>query len=86
MSQTPLELQDLHRIFRESAGVPAEADMDGDIADTDFDELGYDSVALMEVAARITREYGLAIDDEALASATTPRLLLDLVNGSPQRQ
>lgn len=87
MPHTRLQLQDLRRILRESAGVAAEADIDGDISDTDFQDLGYDSIAIMEVATRISREYGVPIDDDALGEATTPRMLLELVNnGSQHRQ
>lgn len=86
MSQTQLDLQDLRRLLRESAGIASAADLDGDISDACFEDLGYDSIAIMEVAARITREYRLTIDDEALFKANTPRLLLGLVNGSPQDQ
>lgn len=73
-------IQDLRRILRESAGVDPGVDLDADIADTDFLDLGYDSVAVLEVLARVSREYGRPVDDEALAEASTPRQLLDLVN------
>lgn len=73
-------IQDLRRILRESAGVDPGVDLDADIADTDFLDLGYDSVAVLEVLARVSREYGRPVDDEALAGASTPRLLLDLLN------
>jgi act minimal PKS acyl carrier protein len=73
-------LQDLRRILQESAGTEEGIDLDGEILDIAFDDLGYDSLALMETAARITREYGIPIDDDALTTATTPRGLLDLVN------
>jgi act minimal PKS acyl carrier protein len=82
MPDKTLELHDLRRILREGAGIDEGVDIDGDILDTGFKELGYDSLAIMETAARITREYKISIDDEALVEATTPRLLLDLVNGS----
>jgi len=35
----------------------------------------------MQIATRITSEYGIPIDDDALLEARTPRLLLELVNG-----
>jgi act minimal PKS acyl carrier protein len=73
-------IQDLRRILRESAGVDPGVDLDADIADTDFLDLGYDSVAVLEVLARVSREYGRPVDDEALAAASTPRQLLDLLN------
>jgi act minimal PKS acyl carrier protein len=79
MSDT-IELQDLRRILLECAGADEGVDLDGNILDTEFLDLGYDSLALMETAARITRDYGIPIADEALTAATTPRLLLDLVN------
>lgn len=82
MPQTVMGLSDLRRMLAESAGVSQGVDLDGDIVDADFQELGYDSIVVMEVAARITSRYGIPIDDEALGEARTPRLLLDLVNGS----
>lgn len=72
--------RDLKRILTESAGVEQGIDLDGEILDTTFDDLGYDSVALLETAARITREYRVSIDDDALADVKTPRELIALVN------
>jgi act minimal PKS acyl carrier protein len=80
MSDRTIDLSDLRRILRESAGTQQGVDLDGEILDTTFDDLGYDSLAIMETTARLTREYGVSIDDDALTSATTPRLLLALVN------
>jgi acyl carrier protein len=76
-----LELGELRRMLAESAGVSQGVDIDGDILDTEFQDLGYDSIAIMEIASRITSQYGIRIDDEVLAGAATPRRLLDLVNG-----
>ena len=76
------QLADLRRILREGAGADEGVDLDGEILDTAFDDLGYDSIALMETAARISREYGTPIGDDALTPETTPRALLALVNGS----
>jgi act minimal PKS acyl carrier protein len=80
MSDRTIELPDLRRILRESAGTEQGVDLDGEILDTTFGDLGYDSLAIMETAAGIIREYGVSIDDDALLTATTPRLLLELVN------
>ena len=79
-SNTIIALDDLRRILRESAGADDDVALDGEILDTEFEALGYDSLALMETAARISREYGIPIDDDALLMARTPRGLLDLVN------
>lgn len=81
MPDQTIDLADLRRILREAAGVDHDVDLDGDMLDTEFDALGIDSLAVMETAAKITREYGVEIDDDELTQATTARLLLDLVNG-----
>ncbi|MFD0206397.1 MULTISPECIES: acyl carrier protein [Saccharothrix] len=81
MTTPTITLDDLRRILRQSAGADEGVDLDGDILDLEFADLGYDSLALMETASRITREYGIALDDEAALTATTPRRLLAVVNG-----
>ncbi|MEQ4303832.1 acyl carrier protein [Plantactinospora sp. B6F1] len=73
-------IDDLRRILREAAGQDEWVDLDGDILDTGFDELGYDSLALLETGTRVEREFGIKIEDEALTSARTPRALLGTVN------
>ena len=47
-----------------------------------FQDLGYDSLAMMETAARITQEYGVDLSDDEITEVATPRALLDLVNRS----
>ncbi|WP_280723143.1 acyl carrier protein [Kitasatospora sp. MAA4] len=66
--------------MRESAGQDEAVDLEGDILDTHFQELGYDSLALLETTSRIAREYGIAIADEDLDGAESPGALLQLVN------
>ncbi len=73
---------DLQRILRAGAGVEQDVDLDGEVLDETFEDLGYDSIALLETAGRISREYGVVIDDDALVKATTPRSLIELVNAS----
>jgi act minimal PKS acyl carrier protein len=73
-------LRDLKRILTESAGAGQGIDLDGEILDTTFDDLGYDSIALLETAARISREYRVMIDDDELFGVKTPRELIALVN------
>ncbi|MGW5100012.1 acyl carrier protein [Streptomyces sp. NPDC004100] len=80
MSATEFTLSDLRTILLEAAGTDENVDLDGDILDLDFQDLGYESLALLETAGRIERTYGITLDEEALADARTPRLLVDLVN------
>lgn len=73
-------LDDLRRILLASAGADENVDLDGDILDLTFDALGYESLALLETGSRIEREYVITLDESALADATTPRQLLNVVN------
>ncbi|MET8702850.1 acyl carrier protein [Kitasatospora sp. NPDC058032] len=75
-----ITIEDLTRIMRECAGEDEAVDLDGDIADTPFEELGYDSLALLEAVARVEREYGVKLADDLAGTAETPRQFVDLVN------
>ncbi|MGR6974176.1 acyl carrier protein [Streptomyces cynarae] len=77
---TDLSIDDIRRILIESAGFDGAPDPATDISDIPFEELGYDSLALMESAARIQQEYGIRIPDDEITEVETPRALLDLVN------
>jgi len=77
MSSTEFTSDDLKRILSEAAGGEAAA---GDILDTDFQDLGYDSLAMLEAVSRIERAFGVTLDDSAITEATTPRALIQLVN------
>ncbi|QXE35949.1 acyl carrier protein [Streptomyces sp. GMY02] len=81
-TQTTVTLADLTRMLRESAGEEEGVDLDGDVLDTSFIDLGYDSLALLQVIGLIQREYGITIPDDAVADAETPGALLALVNAS----
>nr|WP_197972294.1 MULTISPECIES: acyl carrier protein [Streptomyces] len=64
----------------ESAGADENVDLDGDILDTDFEELSYESLAILETCGRIERDYGISLDDSVVTEARTPRALLEIVN------
>lgn len=78
MSDIKFTIETLRRILREGAG--EEVDLNGDILDVSFADLGYESLALLETGGRIEREYDVRLDDDALVDAATPRALVDLVN------
>ncbi|WP_304452783.1 acyl carrier protein [Nocardiopsis sp. YSL2] len=73
-------LDDLRRILREAAGEAESIDLDGDILTSEFEDLGYESLALLEAGSRIEREYGIKLDDETLTDAVTPEALIKVVN------
>lgn len=77
-------LDDLRRILRAAAGENDVAVLDGDILDMPFAELGYDSLALLETAGRIEREFGIQLEDSTVTEAETTRALLHAVNAEIQ--
>jgi act minimal PKS acyl carrier protein len=73
---------DLKRVLLASAGVDEAVDLDGDILDRRFDELGYESLAVLETGRLIERELGITLPDSTLIESDTPRALIDAVNES----
>ncbi|AFT99453.1 MULTISPECIES: acyl carrier protein [Nocardia] len=72
-------LTDLGRIMLEAAGDEG-IDFAEPVLDVLFDDLGYDSLALLEASGRIEREFEISLDEDTLLSATTPRALIGAVN------
>nr|AIW63015.1 ACP [uncultured bacterium BAC-AB1442/1414/561] len=71
---------DLFRLLREAGGeldgtTPAE-----ELLDTEFTDLGYDSLALLEVSTRVEREHGVRLADDVVPELRTPRAFLEQVN------
>ncbi|MYS20705.1 act minimal PKS acyl carrier protein [Streptomyces sp. DvalAA-14] len=77
-----MTLDDLMRILVECAGSEEGVLSGEDVFDRSFEDLGYDSLALMESAARIKQEFGVSVPDDDITEVETPRSLLDLVNGA----
>ncbi|MFK8847679.1 acyl carrier protein [Streptomyces sp. Ac-502] len=75
----------LRTILRDCAGEPENGDLDGDVATLTFEDLGYDSIALLETLSRIEQELGVAADEAPMDELTTPQALVDYVNGQLDR-
>lgn len=73
-------MADLVRTMRAAAGEDVSVDLDGDILDVEFEELGYDSLAVLETAGAVEREFGVQLPEEAMAEVRTPRAFVDFVN------
>lgn len=80
MTAKQFTLDDLKRILLQAAGADEAVDLEGDILDTDFAVIGYESLALLETGSLIEREYGISLDDDDLAEAATPRAFIAAVN------
>ncbi|MFI6736342.1 acyl carrier protein [Nonomuraea sp. NPDC050451] len=81
MPERDLTIDDLKRLLRVAAGDSDVADLDGDIVDVRFEELGYDSIALLETASLIERDFGVKVGDD-IAGADTPREFLAQINAA----
>jgi act minimal PKS acyl carrier protein len=74
-----MSIEDLRGILIECAGGDANA-LPRDLVDVPFEELGYDSLVLIETSATLKRQYGVVIPDEQLTELRTPAELLQLIN------
>ncbi|MGK8500935.1 acyl carrier protein [Nocardia asiatica] len=75
-----MTITELRSILVACAGGEDLAELDSDIGGVEFEELGYDSLALIETAARIQRDFGVTIPEEQLIEVKTPQELVDIVN------
>jgi act minimal PKS acyl carrier protein len=74
-----MTIEDLCGILIDCAGDNADA-LPTDMVDVSFEELGYDSLVLIETSATLKRQYGVVIPDELLTESRTPAELLLLIN------
>lgn len=82
MAERELTMDDLRRVLRRVAGEDEAIDPDQLIDDVDFGDLGYDSLALLEAAREIEREYGVTLADDVVATSARPGAFLAMVNGA----
>jgi len=74
-------LDDLRQIMRACAGVDESVDLDGDIDDVAFTDLGYDSLAVLELQSQIQRRYDVPMSDDAQQYMGTPADTVGYVSG-----
>ncbi|HYS34717.1 MAG TPA: acyl carrier protein [Pseudonocardiaceae bacterium] len=72
-------VDDLAEIMHEGAGEAEPIDWQGSALTTTFEDLGYDSVALLETAGRVHQQFGVQIEDE-LPELKTPAEFIEHVN------
>ncbi|MFJ5225032.1 acyl carrier protein [Streptomyces sp. NPDC088400] len=74
-------LDDLRRVMRVAVGVDDSVDLESDISGLEFIDLGYDSLALLEIISKIEKEYGTAIPEDLVPELSTPGKLAGYVRG-----
>jgi act minimal PKS acyl carrier protein len=75
-----LTLEEFIALIETHAGEPDEGDLDVNVIDVLFEQLGYDSIRLLEVISQIRFRYGLDLNEEILTEMRTPRQALDKLN------
>jgi act minimal PKS acyl carrier protein len=75
-----MSMDELRGIMIACAGGDDLETVHGDVSGVSFEDLGYDSLALIETAAKLKLEHGVDIAAEQIIEARTPRELLILVN------
>jgi minimal PKS acyl carrier protein len=75
-----LTLEEFIALIETHAGEPDEGDLDVNVIDVLFEQLGYDSIRLLEVISQIRYRYGLDLNEEILTEMRTPRQALDKLN------
>lgn len=73
-------LTDLVGYIRRAAGEDEALDLNGRIGETTFAELGYDSIAMVEVTVLVERELGITLPEEGTDKDATPKQFVDVVN------
>jgi act minimal PKS acyl carrier protein len=73
-------MEDLKRALREGSGVDESIDLDLKVETMTFEELGYDSLAILETGLRLGREHGVEIADDDLADVERPQELVSAIN------
>jgi minimal PKS acyl carrier protein len=75
-----MTIDDLRRVLTACAGEDETISLSGDYLELAFTDLGYDSLAMMEIAARINQEYSVHVSDDEITELATPQAVLDRVN------
>ncbi|MEU5306875.1 acyl carrier protein [Streptomyces noursei] len=73
-------VQDLHSILRDCAGEHGVASLHEKNLGASFEELGCDSLAVLNMVVRIERDFGVVLPDHVISEARTPSALIRTVN------
>jgi act minimal PKS acyl carrier protein len=71
---------DLQRVLTESAGEIGVTGLGRGNRDVSLGDLGYDSLAVLDAVGRLSRQYGVSIDDDDLTITTTPGRAVHYIN------
>ncbi|WP_030673101.1 acyl carrier protein [Streptomyces sp. NRRL B-1347] len=76
-----ITLEDLRQVLESASGVADGVDWkDPGTADTPFGDMGYDSLAQLQMTIQLEDKYAVSIPEDAAAELRTPAALIDYVN------
>ena len=73
-------LDDLSRLLATESSDDEAEELTESVLDESFVDIGYDSLALLELLGKVQREYGVKLADDVVERMPTPRAAIDLVN------
>jgi act minimal PKS acyl carrier protein len=73
-------LDDLREILCQASGDAGTGAGDADIAHVSYAELGYDSLARLDIVARIKQGFGVEVPDDAIDAGSMPASTVTVVN------
>jgi minimal PKS acyl carrier protein len=73
-------VDDLKRIMLGCAGMDDAVEFDGTTSDVSYAELGYDSLAILEIQSNIQQQFGVPLGDDVLGYMRTPADTVSYVN------
>jgi len=73
-------LDDLKGIMQRAGGIDGASELDVESADTSFYDLGYDSLAVLEIAARIQEDFTVRLSDDMVERLASPSDAISVVN------
>jgi act minimal PKS acyl carrier protein len=79
-NMTRLTVDKLFQTLRECAGEDEPDSLSAAVLDVPFDDLGYDSLAILNTVRRIEADHAIELGDDLFDVAPTPRALLEEVN------
>jgi acyl carrier protein len=77
---TSFTIAELNTTIAKCLGHDAGGEVTEGSLDSEFAELGYDSLAVYELMTRLQDDVGIPISDDEIDELTTPRLVIEFVN------
>ncbi|MEY9948935.1 acyl carrier protein [Kitasatospora sp. GAS1066B] len=73
-------LIELSRILAACGGEESCTELSEEVLDESFYELGLDSLAVLQAVGVLARTYQIAVPEELVVEAETPRMLLEMIS------